>query len=150
MIRNENTIKILEEFENETKTGKNIEWQMRPWKKLTDYVHHIIRVRVLIYDYTKVDAVVEDKKAKIGTGKVIIYLDGFIELDYFNKWEYRPFFQFLRAIYDNFIHKVYTERFEQRLTYDVNHLYHTLEQFFNMYKHYSIVSKVPSFASTSQ
>ena len=45
------------------------------------------------------------------------------------------------------IFKVYTERFEQRLSYDVHHLYDTIERFFNMYKHYKVVSKVAPFSA---
>ena len=39
-----------------------------------------------------------------------------------------------------FIYKAYTERFEQRITYDFNHLYNNIEQYFNMHKHYKVVS----------
>jgi hypothetical protein len=90
---------------------------------------------------------VDNKKIKIGSGSVEIYIDGYLELDEQQRWEVIPFFQFLRSLYNTFFYKVYTERFEQRLSYDMNHLYHTLEQFFNMYKHYKVVSKVPPFIS---
>ena len=135
------------EFEHDTKTGKHIEWQLKPWKQIAHETRHLVKMRVLIYNYKKVDAVVDGKKVKIGNGKVVIYFDGYVELDQWNVWENRPFFQFLRSIYTNFVYKLYTERFEQRLTYDFNHLYHQVEQFFNMYKHYKVVSKVPPFAS---
>jgi len=141
-------IKIDKEFEQNTKSGKSMEWQINPWKKVTtDYVHYWPKVRILIKDYKKVDAVMDKKKVKIGNGSVIIYIDGYLELDYFGKWENVPLFQFFRTIYNNFLYKVYTERFEQRLTYDMHHLYYTIEQFFNLYKHYKVVSKVPPFVS---
>ena len=76
-----------------------------------------------------------------------MYLDGYLELDQEERWESIPFFQFLRSIYNNFVYKVYTERFEQRLSYDVHHLYDTIERFFNMYKSYKVVSKVPPFSA---
>lgn len=135
------------EFEHDTTTGKHIEWQLRPWKQITHDNRHLVKIRVLINNYKKVDAVVNNKKVKIGNGKVVIYLDGYLEMDQWNVWEHTPLFQFIRTLYVNFVHKFYTERFEQRLTYDINHLYHNLEKFFNMYKHYKVVSKVPPFAS---
>ena len=138
---------IQKEFEHDTQTGKHIEWQIRPWKQISDNLRYLIKIRVLIYNYKKVDAVVNKKKTKIGNGKVVIYLDAYAELDQHNRWEYIPIFKFLSSIYHNFVYKVYTERFEQRLTHDMNHLYHTIEQFFNMYKHYRVVSAVPPFAS---
>lgn len=138
------------EFEHDTKTGKHIEWLIKPWKQISDNLRYWVKVRILIYNYDKVDAVVDRKKVKIGSGKVNIYFDGYAEMDQLNRWEHLPFFQFLRSIYLNFIFKAYTERFEQQLTYDVNHLYHTVEQFFNTYRSYKVVSAVPPFASTSQ
>ena len=136
------------EFEHHLKSGKHIEWQLRPWKQVTHNVRHIAKMRVLIYDYKKVDAVVDKKKKKIGQGRVVIYLDGYIDLDQWNIWENRPILQFIRSIYLNFVFKMYTERFEQRLAYDFNHLYNNLERFFNLYKHYKVVSKVAPFART--
>ena len=76
-----------------------------------------------------------------------MYLDGYIEYDQEERWESIPFFQFLRSLYNIFFYKVYTERFEQRLSHDVHHLYQTIEQFFNVYRHYKVVSKVPPFVA---
>mgnify|MGYP001566688581 FL=1 len=47
---------------------------------------------------------------------------------------------FIRAMYDNFIFKAYTERFEHMLVNDINHLHDQIEKFLNMYKHYAVVS----------
>ena len=101
----------------------------------------------MVSDYNKVDAIVDKKKVKVGNGRVVIYIDAYLELDESQRWEGLPFFQFLRVIYNNFIYKVYTERFEQRLSYDMHHLYNTIEQFFNVYKSYKVVSKAPPFSA---
>ena len=140
-------LKVDKEFEQNTKTGKHIEWQIIPWKRISDYTRHHIKIRALIYDYNKVDAIVDKKKVKVGNGRVVMYLDGYIEYDQEERWESVPFFQLMRTIYNNFIFKVYTERFEQRLSYDVHHLYDTIERFFNMYKHYKVVSKAVPFSA---
>ena len=50
-------------------------------------------------------------------------------------------FMFLRTLYDKFIFRVYTERFEQRLTHDINQLSNSIKQFLNVYRNYSIVSR---------
>ena len=138
---------ISKEFEHDNNKGKQIEWQLRPWKQISDNLRYWIKVRTIIYDYHKVDAIVDKKKVKIGNGKVVMYFDGYAELDQLNFWDKLPILQFIRSIYINFIYKTYTENFEQRLTYDVYHLYHTIEQFFNFYKSYKVVSKVAPFAS---
>ena len=140
-------LKVEKEFEQNTKTGKQMEWLIMPWKRISDYTRHHIKVRILVSDYNKVDAVIDKKKVKIGNGRIVMYLDGYIEYDQEDRWESLPFFQFLRTIYNKFIFKVYTERFEQRLSHDVHHLHHTVEQFLNVYNHYKVVSKVPHFVS---
>lgn len=140
-------LKVEKEFEQNTKTGKQMEWLIMPWKRISDYTRHHVKVRILVSDYNKVDAVIDKKKVKIGNGRIVMYLDGYIEYDQEDRWESIPFFQFLRTIYNKFIFKVYTERFEQRLSHDVHHLHHTVEQFLNVYKHYKIVSRVPPFVA---
>lgn len=138
--------KLEKNFEQTTQAGKHIEWQFTHWKKITDYMRYHLRVRMLVSNYVKVDAVKENKKVKVGNGKILIYFDGYMELDYFHKWDSRPVFMFFRVLFDKFVYKHYTERFEQRLTYDMTHLYNEVEKFFNLYRHYRLVKTVPHFA----
>ena len=133
-------------FEQMTPKGKFIEWQIASWKKLTDYTRFIIKVRMLIYGLKKVEAVSDNKKVTLSQGRILMYFDGFIEHDYEHRWEEKPLHFFFRTLYDKFIYKTYTERFEARLTFDVHHLYDELEKFLNMYRHYKVVSEVPHFA----
>lgn len=129
------------DFEQSTERGKFIEWEITPWKWITDYIRYIVKVRVLGYDILKADAVTNGKKTKVDNGRLIIVIDGFIEYDLQTRWEHKPILHFLRAIYDNFIYKAYTERFEHMLVNDINHLHDQIEKFFNLYKHYAVVSK---------
>jgi len=94
----------------------------------------------------KTDTVKDDKKVKVGNGRIVIFFDGYLEFDYFHKWDEKPFFLFLRSLYDKFIFKFYTERFEQRLTYDMTHLINEVEKFFNLYRHYRVVKEMPHHA----
>ena len=129
------------DFEQNTQNGKFIEWQISPWKWITDYVRYIIKVRVLGYDIVKTDAVADGKKSKVDAGRIIIVIDGFVEYDLQNRWEENPIFHFLRSLYDNFIFKVYTERFEQVLVHDVNRLHEQIEKLLNMHRHYKVISR---------
>ncbi len=138
--------KLEKDFEMDTKTGKHVEWQISNWKKITDHVKYVCRVRMLVSNYNKVYMVKDKKKIKVGSGRVVMFFDGLIDMDYFGKWESRPAFLFIRTLFDKFIYKIYTERFEQRLTYDINHLYHEIEKYFNMYRHYKHVKVAPHFA----
>ena len=129
------------DFEQNTSNGKCIEWEISPWKWISDYARYIIRIRVLGYDILKSDAVDKGKKVKIESGRVIIVIDGFVEYDLQTRWEGKPMLHFLRAIYDNFIFKAYTERFEHMLVNDINHLHDHIEKFLNLYRHYSVISR---------
>lgn len=129
------------DFEQNTERGKFIEWQYSPWKKITDYLQYIIKIRVLGYELLKADIVMHGKKTKVENGRVIIVIDGFMHYDYDSYWDDKPILHFLRTVYDYFVFKAYTENFEQRLVHDINHLHDHIEKFFNMYRHYKIISK---------
>ncbi|MBI3035999.1 hypothetical protein HYY71_06790 [Candidatus Woesearchaeota archaeon] len=129
------------DFEQNTPSGKSIEWEVSPWKWISDYARYIIRIRVLGYDILKTDAVDDGKKVKVDSGRVIIVIDGFVEYDLQHRWENKPILHFLRAVYDNFIFKAYTERFEHMLVNDINHLHTQIEKFLNIYNHYAVISR---------
>jgi len=128
------------DFEQNTPNGKFIEWQISPWKWISDYMRYIIKVRIIGYDIVKADAMNNGKKVKVDTGRLIIVIDGFIDYDLQVRWESFPMLHFIRAMYDNFIFKAYTERFEHMLVNDINHLHDQIEKFLNLYKHYAVVS----------
>ncbi|MBS3097528.1 hypothetical protein J4209_01890 [Candidatus Woesearchaeota archaeon] len=128
-----------------TPTGKFLEWVIAPWKKVSDYTRYIIKIRMLVYDLNTVEAVKDKKKLKLGQGRVLMYFDAYIEHDYEHRWDRTPMLIFLRTMYDKFIYRTYTERFEHRLVYDTHYLFDVVETFFNMYKQYRPVSKVPHF-----
>ena len=129
------------DFEHHTQNGKFIEWQVSPWKWISDYARYIVKIRILGYDLLKAEVVHEHKKTKIDNGRIIIVIDGFVEYDLVSRWEQNPFFHFLRSLYDNFIFKVYTERFEHMLVNDINHLHEHIERLLNLYRNYTVISR---------
>ncbi len=129
------------DFEFNTDRGKFIEWQYTPWKKISDYVRYIIKVHVAVYDSNKIESLYNGKKVKVDNGRVMITIDAYIEYDYDNKWDDNLWFEIIRGIYDKFVYKIYTERFEQRLVHDVHHLHHEIQKFLNMYKHFALVTE---------
>lgn len=133
-------------FEQNLADGKYIEYEIPYWKKVTDYNRFIYKIRALFFGLKNVEIMKDDKKVQMQQGRVLLYFDGYIEHDYENRWEVVPMLQFFRVLFDKFIYKYYTERFEQRITYDMHALYATLERFFNMYRHYRPVTKIPHFA----
>ena len=134
-------------FEHQTPKGKFIEWENYTWKKLSaEYIREMIKMRTLMYELKKVDILKDDNtKSKIVKGRILIYIDGYLETDYEHRWDESAVFQAIRTLYDKFFYRIYTERFEQRITYDCHQLYDLMERFFNMHRHYRVVSKVAKF-----
>lgn len=132
------------DFEHHTPSGTQIEWQISPWKIISDYARHLVKVRILAKDLAKVDVMKDGKKIKVENGKIIIIIDGFIETDVDSRWDERPFFVFLRTVYDKFVYRMYTERFEQRLTHDVNQLVNYIKQFLNVHRRFVVISRQES------
>jgi len=133
-------------FEQDLPDGKYIEYEIAYWKKVTDYNRFIYKIRALFFGLKKVDVMHEKKKMRLSQGRVLIYFDAYIEHDYENRWERLPFLIFLRTIFDKFVYKAYTERFERRISFDAHDLYNEVEKFLNMYRHYRPVAKIPHFA----
>jgi len=127
--------------------GKFIEYEISPWKKQgsDEYNKFIIKIRALFSNLKKVEIMKDEKKVEVYQGKVGIIFDGFLEHDSLHRWDDRPLFVFFRTIYDKFIYRTYTERFEQRLVHDVHALYDEIEKFLNTYRYYKVISKAPHF-----
>lgn len=132
-------------YEQNTPEGKFIEYEISHWKKVSDYTRYVYKMRALFQNLKKVDIAKESKKAQVDHGRVLIYFDGFIEHDYLHRWDERPLFVFFRTLYDKFVYRAYTERFEHRLTHDMHNLYNEIEKFLNTYHYYKVVSKTPHF-----
>lgn len=133
-------------FEQNLPDGKYIEYEIAHWKKISEYVRFIYQIRLLASKLKRIDVIKDKKKLRLMQGRILIYIDGYIEHDYEHRWEELPIFHFIRMLFDKFIYKAYTERFEQRITYDLHDLYNTIETFLNTYRYYAPVTKIPHFA----
>ena len=121
--------------EHVSEAGKHIEYVAEPYKRITDYAKYVINITAIMDNVKEVVVEKSGSKVKLNQGKVMVELSGFLELDYEHRWEKKPLFYFLRAIFDQFIFKVNTERFEQGIAEEVNHLHTTVKSFLNLYKY---------------
>jgi len=118
-----------------TPAGKDIILELRPWMKITDYAKNEIRIRMFMKDVKEVEVEKDGAKIKLNQGDIQIILDGYTVTDYENRWESKPVFVFLRTVFDKYIFKFYTDRFENVLIEDVNHLHMTMKSFLNLYRY---------------
>ena len=121
--------------EKVAKDGKFIEWEMEPWKKITDYARIVIKLRTIMTDIKEVDIEVDGSKVKMNQGKADFIFDGFLETDYENRWESKPLYYFLRTLFDKYIFKPYTSGYYSNVIDDVNDLHTRIKSFLNLYRY---------------
>ncbi len=126
-------------IESVTKTGKFVEWELEPWKKITDYTKIVIRLRIILTDIKEIDVEVDKTKARMNQGKANFIFDGYIETDYEHRWESKPLFFVLRTLFDKYVFKPYTTGYQSNAIADVNDLHSRIKSFLNLYR-YSDVS----------
>lgn len=124
--------------------GKYIEVELLPWKRITDYARHVIRVNIRIRDMK--DAVVEQDniRTNINKGKISVVIDGYLDTDYEDRWESKPFYFFIRTVFDKFIYRTYSTQYEELLVENVLQLLSTIKSFLNLYEYeYSAAMRRP-------
>jgi len=119
-------------FEHVYPTGKQIEAEMWPWRKMTDYSRMILKVHFLITNIKEVEIVKDGLKKKLNQGKVIMTVNSYHETDYENKWESKALFIFLRTLFDKFVFSVHTGKYDQQIIDETNHLFHLVKGYLNV------------------
>ncbi|PIN70208.1 hypothetical protein COV93_02305 [Candidatus Woesearchaeota archaeon CG11_big_fil_rev_8_21_14_0_20_43_8] len=113
-------------------TGKQIKLKFTPWKKTSDYAKNILKTKFIITDCHDVVVEMDGKKKKIQKGNIHVKIEVMIETDYEGKMVNKPFYFFIRELFDRFIYKTYTRQAEGLAIEDANHLWLTIRQFFNV------------------
>lgn len=115
--------------------GKFIEVEMLPWKKITDYARHVIRLNIRILSMK--DAVVEEdnKRVKLNKGMIKMVMDGYLDTDYEDRWESKPFYFFIRTLFDKFVYRTYSTQYEELLVENCLQLHSTIKAFLNLYQY---------------
>lgn len=124
----------MKNVENVKPDGKYVELWIQPWKKITDYAKIEILIRMMMSEIKEVEVEKDGHKVRLNQGKVQFLFDGFLVTDYENKWEGKPTYVFIRTIFDKYIYKTYTSRFDSQVAEDVKHLNTTIKSFLNLYR----------------
>ena len=124
--------KHLEEI---TPNGKNVEWTVELWKNPADWAKAVVRLRVLITNVVDVQVKKGDATRNLQQGNVLIIIDGFKETDIEGRWQQKPIFYFLRSLYDKFIWKTWTNKFDNVVYDGCYALQRHLQAFFKLYEY---------------
>ncbi|MBU0615927.1 MAG: hypothetical protein KJ601_07580 [Nanoarchaeota archaeon] len=122
---------IKKKSEHVTSKGRKIEWLIEIWMQPMDYAKQVVRLRALFDHVTEAKI----KGRKLNKVEALIDIDAILETDIEGRWEQKPLFYFMRAVYDKLVNKFYTNRFEGKLTADAYRLHKDLTEFFGSYKH---------------
>jgi hypothetical protein len=115
--------------------GKYVELELAPWKKITDYARHVIKISIRMNRLKEVVVEHDGRHYKMMNGAVTMSFDGYLDTDYEDRWEQKPFYFFLRTLFDKWIYRTYSTEYEELLVENVTQLQQTIKSFLNLYRY---------------
>lgn len=131
----------IRQREHVSKEGKYVEMELQPWKKITDYARHVIKIDMRMINLKEVEVDMNGRKMRLNKGRVSIIFDGYLDTDYEHRWENKPVLFVLRTIFDKWVYKGYMSRWEGELVDSVNQLHTTIKGFLNLYRYKAQVAQ---------
>ena len=62
-------------------------------------------------------------------------MDGYLDTDYEDRWESKPFYFFIRTLFDKFVYRTYSTQYEELLVENCLQLHSTMKAFLNLYQY---------------
>lgn len=121
-----------ENYERLTPTGKYVKIELRPWKKITDYVRLEIRLEFFIHDMVDKVVNIDGVKKKLKHGKVLVKINSYTFTDYEGRWEGRGWYYFVRTFFEKFVYRKQMDKFEEILVADTNEVIKEMTSFLNL------------------
>jgi hypothetical protein len=115
---------------------KELLMKLMPYKKITDYAKIEFFIIVTITDMKEVTIEKEKIKMKLLKGSINVDIDTYLVTDYEGSWETKPFYFFVRTLFDKFVYKTYTEKFEAQAMKEAKELKHEMKSYLNMHRFY--------------
>ena len=95
--------------------AKDVEIKWAAEKKISDYFRFVIKVNWIVLGMTDVEVEIDGVKQKANKGQLELHISTVLEKDYENRWDNRPFFKFLRTLYDRYLIPSRIEKYEAKL-----------------------------------
>ena len=130
-------------FERETKKklehveadSKKMEYIFELWKMVADYAKVVVRIKALFRDVVEFELKRGEHKRNMQKGHVLVIIDGFLETDIERRWQQKPWYVFVRTIYDKLVWKFWLGRYDGDVASSSNSLYNRLFGYFKKYKY---------------
>jgi len=102
--------------------GKDIEIEWDAVKKVSDYFKFNINVKWKVIGMTSVEVEIDGVKQKMNKGDLTLEIKTVLLKDYESRWESKPFFKFLRTLYDRYLIKERISSYEGKLIGEMDEL----------------------------
>ena len=84
--------------------GVEIAHNLRAERKIEEYYEWIVDITIETFDQHDVEVVAKDgTKKKMSKGRLWIYINGRVEMDYEENWEHSAFLAYLKSFYNKYI-----------------------------------------------
>jgi len=127
--------KETKNIESITPDGKYIEIELLPWKKFTDYIKSMIRIRMIFSGIKEVEVEKDGIKIKLNQGKAQFVFDGYLQTDWENRWEEKPAFILIRTLFDKYFYSPFMTGYRGHLKDNVMDLQGRIKAFLNLYRY---------------
>ena len=82
----------------------------------------------------EVETEIDKVRVKLNQGNITILISAMLETDWEGRWQTRPIYFFLKRMYDKYIYRSETDRFQNEVMGDANMLKGQIEGFLNLQK----------------
>jgi len=102
--------------------AKEIEIEWEAVRKVSDYFRFYIKVKWKIIGMTSVEVEIDGVKQKMNKGDLTLEFSCVLHKDYEDRWGGKPFFKFLRTLYDKYLIRERVEQYESKLIIEMEQL----------------------------
>ena len=135
MLEKNRQKEIKKKLEHVEADGKSMEWFIECWRFDADYAKTNVILRALFKDVKEVTLDKAGYKKKYQKGDALILINGYVETLYEGKLTQSPVFTFCRTLWDKYIHKGWSEKYDAPARNDAIDLSKRINQFFKGYRY---------------
>jgi hypothetical protein len=125
-------LKEKEYFEKISGAGKEIILTWEASKNITDYFKQVIEIKWHILGMIDTEVEQDGKKVSTNKGEVGITIKADLVRDYENRWEDRPYYKFLRGVYEKYIIRTTVDEYEDDLEDKAKEYLKEIKAFLNL------------------
>ena len=112
--------------------SRNISFEWRASKKLSDYFKIEIKIEFEIENLTDVEVEIDGERKKTNKGKIKGKIKGSLVKDPDSKWDTAPFYRFIRDVYNKYIIPGKIDTFENLIRNNVKSFKEELKSFLEL------------------